>query len=152
MWRLRAERVWPLDCGRDDRGDSLEGKAMQFKLLLPAATILLCTLGSQTLAAAPVVVTCGPGQHAIVRDTFVRGQAVTQVECVRGSAYRPTVYRTRGVVRSRHRSWGKTALVIGGSAATGAGIGGIVHGKKGALIGAALGGGVASLYEGAHRR
>jgi hypothetical protein len=51
-----------------------------------------------------------------------------------------------------HRSWGKTALIVGGGAGTGAGIGGIVDGKKGALIGAALGGGVASLYEGAHRR
>jgi hypothetical protein len=50
------------------------------------------------------------------------------------------------------RSWGKSALIIGGSAGTGAGIGGIGGGKKGALIGAALGGGVGSLYEGAHRR
>jgi hypothetical protein len=52
----------------------------------------------------------------------------------------------------RHRSWGKSALIIGGSAGTGAGIGGIVGGKKGALVGAALGGGVASIYEGRHRR
>ena len=71
-------------------------------------------------------------------------------------AYRPTTYRTQEVPRYRaarpHRSWAKSALIIGGSAGTGAGIGGIIHGKKGALIGAALGGGVASLYEGAHRR
>ena len=69
--------------------------------------------------------------------------------------YRSGVYRTREVVRyreRRHRSWGKTALIVGGSAGTGAGIGGLVHGKKGALIGAGLGGGLASLYEGAHRR
>ena len=49
-------------------------------------------------------------------------------------------------------SWAKSALIIGGSAATGAGIGGIVHGKKGALIGSALGGGAASVYEGTRRR
>jgi hypothetical protein len=129
---------------------------MKLKLMLPTAAILLCTFGSQTLAAAPVVVACGSGNHAIVRDTFVRGQAVTQVECVRGSAYRSIVSRTHDAGRyraaRRHRSWGKAALVIGGSAATGAGIGGLVHGKKGALIGGALGGGVASLYEGARRR
>ena len=129
---------------------------MKLKLMLPTAAILTGLSGSQALAAAPIVVACGPSQHTIVRNTFVRGQAVTQVECVRGGAYRPTVYRTHDTGRyragRRHRSWGKTALVIGGSAATGAGIGGLVHGKKGALIGSALGGGVASLYEGAHRR
>jgi hypothetical protein len=41
----------------------------------------------------------------------------------------------------------KTALMIGGSAATGAGVGAIIGGKKGALIGAALAGGASTLYE-----
>ena len=50
------------------------------------------------------------------------------------------------------RSWGKTAIVIGGGAASGAGVGGIVGGKKGALIGAAIGGGAASIYEATQRR
>ena len=59
---------------------------------------------------------------------------------------------TRYGYRRPHRSWGKSALVIGGSASTGAGFGGLVGGKKGALAGAALGGGLGSLYEGAHRR
>jgi hypothetical protein len=45
------------------------------------------------------------------------------------------------------RNWGKTALVIGGSAGAGAGVGALAGGKKGALIGAALGGGAASLWE-----
>jgi hypothetical protein len=71
-----------------------------------------------------------------------------------------TVYRTaepvqeRVVVRERtspRRSWSKTALVVGGSAASGAGVGGIVGGKKGALIGAAIGGGAASIYEATRR-
>jgi hypothetical protein len=55
----------------------------------------------------------------------------------------------RVVVREtrRTRNWGKTALVIGGSAGAGAGVGAIAGGKKGALIGAAIGGGAASLYE-----
>jgi hypothetical protein len=46
----------------------------------------------------------------------------------------------------------KTALIIGGSAASGAGVGAIVGGKKGALIGAAIGGGAASIYEATQRR
>jgi hypothetical protein len=50
------------------------------------------------------------------------------------------------------RSWTKSALIIGGSAASGAGIGGAVKGKKGALIGAAIGGGAASIYEATQRR
>jgi len=71
-----------------------------------------------------------------------------------------TVYRTvepaqeRVVVRERtspRRSWAKTALVVGGSTASGAGVGGIVGGKKGALIGAAIGGGAASIYEASRR-
>jgi hypothetical protein len=50
------------------------------------------------------------------------------------------------------RTWGKTAMIVGGSAASGAGVGGIVGGKKGALIGAAIGGGAASIYEATQRR
>ena len=45
------------------------------------------------------------------------------------------------------RDWTKTALVIGGTTATGAGLGAIFGGKKGALIGAAIGGGAGTLYE-----
>jgi hypothetical protein len=74
---------------------------------------------------------------------------------VTNDRYRSVTYREDGPryrVRRHHRSWGKSALIIGGSAGTGAGIGGIVNGRKGALVGAALGGGLGSLYEGAHRR
>jgi len=116
-----------------------------------AASIVTLTCGSQAFAG-PTVVTCGSGQRAIVRDAFVRGETVTRVDCV-SSGYRTAAYRTaRYRTERRHRSWHKTALIIGGSTATGAGIGGIVHGTKGALIGAALGGGASSIYEGARRR
>ena len=54
---------------------------------------------------------------------------------------------TRRVERSSRRDWAKTAMVIGGSTAAGAGLGAIFGGKKGALIGAALGGGAGTLYE-----
>jgi hypothetical protein len=61
------------------------------------------------------------------------------------------VYRSDEDVRPE-RSKTKTALIIGGSAASGAGVGGIIGGKKGALIGAAIGGGAASIYEASKRR
>jgi hypothetical protein len=73
-------------------------------------------------------------------------------------APRQTVYRTAAPAQERvverapaGRSWKKTAMVIGGSSAAGAGVGGIVSGKKGALIGAAIGGGAASIYEATKR-
>ena len=70
-----------------------------------------------------------------------------------------TVYRTAAPAQERvvveregsGRSWQKTAMVIGGSTAGGAGVGGIMGGKKGALIGAAIGGGAASIYEASKR-
>jgi hypothetical protein len=65
---------------------------------------------------------------------------------------RAVVNDDREVVRADDRSWGKTAMIIGGSAAGGAGVGGVVGGKKGALIGAAIGGGAASIYEATQRR
>ena len=70
-----------------------------------------------------------------------------------------TVYRTapaqERVVERRTeptRSVAKTALIIGGSAASGAGVGALIGGKKGALAGAAIGGGAASIYEATKRR
>jgi hypothetical protein len=50
------------------------------------------------------------------------------------------------------RSWQKSALLIGGSAASGAGVGAIVGGKKGAGIGALIGGGAATLFDQIKRR
>jgi outer membrane lipoprotein SlyB len=51
------------------------------------------------------------------------------------------------VERSSGRNWKKTALVIGGTTAAGAGLGAIFGGGKGALIGAAIGGGASTIYE-----
>jgi hypothetical protein len=60
--------------------------------------------------------------------------------------------REEDVRRRDDRTWTKSAMIIGGSAASGAGVGGIAAGKKGALIGAAIGGGAASIYEATKRR
>jgi hypothetical protein len=88
------------------------------------------------------------------------GRYVT--ECADGrSQARPAAYRTSRPVARRasseservpERSKTKTALMIGGSAAAGAGVGGAIGGTKGALIGAAVGGGAASIYEAVKRR
>lgn len=57
------------------------------------------------------------------------------------------VVRRTVVEQTPRRDWKKTALVIGGSSATGAGVGAIFGGRKGALIGAAIGGGASTIYE-----
>ncbi len=49
--------------------------------------------------------------------------------------------------RANHRSWKKSAIVIGGSTAAGAGLGALVGDKKGALIGAAAGATGGTVYE-----
>ena len=67
----------------------------------------------------------------------------------RTTVSRPVQYQEAPprAARSSDRDWKKTAMVIGGSTAAGAGIGAIFGGKKGALIGAALGGGASTIYE-----
>jgi hypothetical protein len=64
--------------------------------------------------------------------------------------YQPASARV--VVRKPKRSVQKSALIIGGSAAGGAGIGAAIGGKKGALIGALLGGGGGAVWDQITRR
>ena len=66
-------------------------------------------------------------------------------------ASRPVARRTTVIRRDPGRNWKKTALLVGGSTATGAGVGAIFGGKRGALIGAAIGGGASSIFEAAKR-
>ena len=81
-------------------------------------------------------------QQPVYRDDIVRRPVARATTVAQPS-------RTRVVTEEREpeRSWGKTAMVIGGSTGAGAGIGGLIGGKKGALIGAAVGGGAATIYE-----
>jgi len=62
-------------------------------------------------------------------------------------ARQPRRVSTRTVERTDGRDWKRTAMVIGGSTAAGAGVGGIFGGKKGALIGAAIAGGVSTIHQ-----
>ena len=66
---------------------------------------------------------------------------------------RQVVYDDRPVREVRRgRSVKKSAVIIGSSTGIGAGIGAAIHGKKGALIGAALGGGGAAIWDQMTRR
>jgi hypothetical protein len=123
-------------------------------------------------ASAPsTLVQCEPHQQALMERRMIDGREVSTVSCVSTTmsmapaavstvayvtaapvaAARPAVVRERvverDVRRAPKRSWGKTALVIGGTSGAGAGIGALIGGKKGALIGAAIGGGSGAIYE-----
>jgi outer membrane lipoprotein SlyB len=58
----------------------------------------------------------------------------------------PLTVRVR-VVRAPTRSWKKSALIIGGSVAGGAGLGAVVGGGGGAKKGAAIGGVAGTIYD-----
>jgi hypothetical protein len=126
---------------------------------------LVQTLDGQYVAAPPraSAVQAQP-QLQFVSNTPARPRVIrtqtqprTVYRTVEPAPVRQTVYRDDEVVYRDEevrpeRSKTKTALIIGGSAASGAGVGAIVGGKKGALIGAAIGGGAASIYEATKRR
>jgi hypothetical protein len=122
-----------------------------------------------------VVVECGPGQRAVMEQRRVNGRAQVVARCeaarTRGIVYdedgramaaRPVAYQSNRSAarraarqyegRAPERSKTKTAMMIAGSAAAGAGVGGALKGKKGALVGAAVGGGAATVYEAVKRR
>ena len=89
--------------------------------------------------------------RGVVYDDYGRA---TQARPVRYETARPAARRSavRYGEREPERTKTKSALMIAGSAAAGAGVGGALKGTKGALIGAAIGGGSASIYEAAKRR
>jgi hypothetical protein len=76
---------------------------------------------------------------------YVNQPVVTTQPAVRRYASQNNYVTDR--VSAPKRSWQKSALLIGGSAAGAAGVGALIHGKKGAGIGALLGGGAAALFD-----
>ena len=96
--------------------------------------------GTATPLAGPAYVATQP---QYVSERVVTQQPVVRRVSTTRQTYEPDVPR---------RTWQKSALLIGGSAAGGAGIGGLIGGKKGALAGAALGGGAAAIYDQVKRR
>jgi hypothetical protein len=67
----------------------------------------------------------------------------------RSAPAREPVYRS---VRRPTRTWQKSAVIIGGSTAVGAAIGGLTKGTKGAVVGGLLGGGAATVWDQVTRR
>jgi len=72
---------------------------------------------------------------------------VVEARPVRTVVTSPAPQRSATRIEQPGRNWKKTAILIGGSTAGGAGLGALVGGKKGALIGAAIGGGASTIYE-----
>jgi hypothetical protein len=143
------------------------------RIAAAAATLVLgvtmCTASAQaqereryTTALRPIAASSNaarnergaPWQNSRASD---RGIARSQRERVYGRE-RDRVYennRRDDVYENDRRddpSWGESAMIVGGTAAAGAGVGGLIGGTKGALIGAAIGGGGAAIYEGTRRR
>lgn len=118
----------------------------------------------------PMLVNCGEGRQALVRpvaagqrisqvecvaapaaipsavglvpavQTFAQPQPVVERVVYREPVVTRRAPVRRTVVQKDGRSWKKSALIIGGSAAGGAGVGAIVDGKGGAKKGAVIGG------------
>jgi hypothetical protein len=99
--------------------------------------------------AAPSIATVTPISNSRRTSTSTSPRIVRPVN---RDVVRPVDREVAREEVGQDRTWGKTAMIVGGSAAGGAGVGGIVGGKKGALIGAAIGGGAASIYEATQRR
>ena len=99
--------------------------------------------------AAPVrYVTARPAP--VVYDDGLEDARVVRTSSVQPARARQTVYQEP--VARQTRSVKKSAAIIGSSAAVGAGIGALAKGKKGALIGAAIGGGGAAVWDQITRR
>lgn len=139
--------------------------------MMVAETVPMVQPVSASYATAPayayVQVPVSPAPAAVSYAAQPRPQVVTYVPAapaappmaVEAPAARPVrtvayeqeaprrVVNDRYIERKPRRDWKKTAMIIGGSSAAGAGVGAIFGGKKGALIGAAIGGGASTIYE-----
>lgn len=104
--------------------------------------------------AAPVRAQAAPVRYVAARPQVVYDDGLEDARVVRTSSARPV--QTRRVVYQepvrKTRSVKKSVAIIGSSAAVGAGIGALAKGKKGALIGAAIGGGGAAIWDQVTRR
>ena len=132
--------------------------------------VAMYTVGARTATVDAFTQTPAPIQTEVgqfgpttqlVSTAPAGGAGIMPVKNVRRtSAPRRTVYRSSQSTSERvytedrqpRRTWQKSAMIIGGSAASGAGVGAVVGGGKGAAIGAAIGGGAASIYEATKRR
>lgn len=147
----------------------MSSKSLVVLTVLLAASLTTVAVGRSYLAPKPAVAvvdsssvvppaTAEPGiaPAALVSNpvatpapTVIASSPAVPAPVVRRTTARRTQAQT--TTTRRHRSWKKTAVVIGGSTAAGAGVGALIGGKKGALIGAAVGAGSGTVYE-VHKR
>jgi hypothetical protein len=106
------------------------------------------TSGFQTVAYVPqpagVPAPAASYQPSVAYDTPRAAAAAYSAPVARRIVHEPVQRYER---RQATRSVKKSAIVIGSSAAGGAGLGAVIGGKKGAAIGALLGGGGATLWD-----
>ena len=108
--------------------------------------------------SAPVAAQAAPVRYVAARPApIVYDDGLEDARVVRTSSGSARPVQARQVVYQepvarKSRSVKKSAAIIGSSAAVGAGIGALAKGKKGALIGAAIGGGGAAVWDQITRR
>ncbi len=123
------------------------------------------------LASTPQI-DCGSGREAVLQPLVANGKTSVQVKCIATARERSVVSTASPAVSAASpavsaasraapaavpaapatdtkdsRSLKESALIIGGSAGAGAGIGAIAKGKKGAAVGAAIGGVAGTVYD-----
>ena len=146
-------------------GTNLDAKTIEDKYGVSGATTEnILTADGAIMSATVVPITLPDGrkgelvipQKGDSHSVYVRDQAgMYQVQLQDRNMSRdqfirsnPTVVERRAVPQSpKKRAWEKEALIIGGGAAAGAGIGALAGGGKGAGIGAATGGIAGLIYD-----
>jgi hypothetical protein len=98
----------------------------------------------------PAIVPAQPAPQVVYRDPVVpaarstaRNSSASPVRTASSSTYgrsaEPVYSRTPEVAAPQTRTWKKSAIIIGGSTAAGAGVGAIMGGKSGAVKGGVVG-------------
>jgi hypothetical protein len=98
----------------------------------------------------PAIVPAQPAPQVVYRDPVVPAArstarrssapaARTASTSTYGSSAEPVYSRTPEVAAPQTRTWKKSAIIIGGSTAAGAGVGAVMGGKSGAVKGGVVG-------------